>query len=230
MFTSLDPTKLHHAYLVVGDTTMLSSDLRSFLIEATGRELEGNPDISWWKGESVGIDESRDLRMQAGSGAFRKDTKRIFVVESYAFTREAQNALLKTLEDPAPGIHFFILAPSRDLFLATLLSRFFILESTRAEFADGDRIKALGFLNAAPAKRLEMLATLVKKTDDPDEKKAQKRSAGAFLVALEQALREKLTSNPGAVRALQEISAVKPFLGETAGNPRLILEHLALVL
>jgi DNA polymerase III delta prime subunit len=230
MFDNLTSENLHHAHLLSGDRETISPNLRIFLEKSTGREIAGNPDISWWEGETFGIEEARDMRTAQFSAAVADGARRFFVICAYSFSHQAQNALLKTLEEPAAGAHFFIVAPSKDLFIATLLSRLVLLEERAPKMSEDIRKEALAFLNASPSKRLEIIKPLLAKTDDHDEKLKQKRDADLFMENMLRALEEKMLVRPDARRAISEILAVKKYVSEPAGNVRLIMEHLSVVL
>ena len=58
--------------------------------------------------------------------------KKIFIIETGFFTREAQNSLLKVFEEePTEGTHFFVFTPSAETLLPTLRSRMVILHQKR---------------------------------------------------------------------------------------------------
>ncbi|HXK39748.1 MAG TPA: hypothetical protein VJ837_02870, partial [Candidatus Paceibacterota bacterium] len=72
-------------------------------------------------------------------------------------TREAQNALLKMLEDPSPRTHFFLVTPHPELLLPTLRSRFAALEVEKAV----DLTAAARFLAASYAERAVIAGELI---------------------------------------------------------------------
>jgi DNA polymerase III subunit delta' len=57
--------------------------------------------------------------------------RKIFIIKAFSITHEAQNSLLKTLEDPVPGTGFILLIPCADRLLPTLRSRFFVIKRQR---------------------------------------------------------------------------------------------------
>lgn len=225
MFDHLTRENLHHAYVCIGEPSELVSDV-SFLIEKiSGAPVEGNPDIWWWKGESFLVDDARALSVRQSGESMGDSGRRYFVLEMGSANEAAQNALLKTFEEPRKGNHFFVIAPSAHQFLPTLLSRVVVL-TQRRDFSVGSAEIEL-FLKSPLAKRNEILKPLLKKTDDPEEKREQKRRANEFIIALERLLERKLP-DPRAYAALREIELVRSYITDAAGNARLILEHLAL--
>ena len=66
---------------------------------------------------------NRELRTILGE-APRGDGKRVVILaEAQSLGVEAANALLKSLEEPRPGVCFLLLAPQRERLLPTLVSR-----------------------------------------------------------------------------------------------------------
>lgn len=73
--------------------------------------------------ESIKIATVRELRVILGEPP-RGNGKRVIVIaEAQALGEEAANALLKSLEEPRPGVCFLLLAPQRERLLPTLVSR-----------------------------------------------------------------------------------------------------------
>lgn len=142
---------MHHAYLVTG--TMKS------LIKHLGEDAGG---YDFWQGEfgTFGIDESRELKERAGRKAASSGGKKIFVIAAHSFTLEAQNALLKLFEEPAPDTHFFILTPSAQYLIPTLKSRLFYLEIGNRKLEIG---KVSGeFLRKTVPERIAFAAKIAK--------------------------------------------------------------------
>lgn len=146
-----------HAYVFVGDEDNIST-VRSFAKalqcdESSGLESCGvclscrvfdsgnHPDIIYVKTaktKSIGVDDVRtQIVLQMSEKPFRYRYK-IFIVNQQ-LTPQAQNALLKTIEEPAPFGIFLFLTESADLFLPTVLSRcvVFRMKAETPERADG---------------------------------------------------------------------------------------------
>lgn len=68
----------------------------------------------------AGIDEIRQIRRLISLG------KSVIIQEAHSLSVEAQNALLKTLEEPPERTQIILCAPSADLLLPTVVSRCFI--------------------------------------------------------------------------------------------------------
>src|SRR3989344_5872540 len=112
-----------NAYLVAGTTESIPAVLA--LLEKQGIPTHANPDVYVRTYTHFGVDEARELRERAYMRALQhaQCKRRAFVVASPGMTTEAQNALLKTLEEPPADAVFFFIVPSPDSLLATIRSR-----------------------------------------------------------------------------------------------------------
>lgn len=201
----------HHAYLLLGEEEALTKYLKD-LFAANGVAEGGNPDLRRFSNEVFAVDDARDLTVQARSKAFGE--RKIFILSPGRFTPEAQNALLKTLEEPIPNTHFFILAREASNFLPTVISR---LQVVRVE---GEAVKSKEvekFLGLSPAKRLDF----AKKFADKNERSALSPFLDALLAEL------KIKKSP--ITILKKVLTVREFASDPSSSPRLILEHLALI-
>lgn len=73
--------------------------------------------------QQIGVDAVRALQMHT-SVKPGEAARRVFVIENaHKLTVQAQNALLKSIEEPPPAACFLLLCPSRKELLTTILSR-----------------------------------------------------------------------------------------------------------
>jgi DNA polymerase-3 subunit delta' len=76
------------------------------------------------EGKSIGIDQVRDLQQTLGLSPYSAKAARIVIIASAdALTHEAQNALLKLLEEPPPATSFILTAERSESLLPTVRSR-----------------------------------------------------------------------------------------------------------
>lgn len=74
--------------------------------------------------KSIGIGQIQALAQQLHLKAAKKSTRRlVFIEDAHTMTTEAQNALLKTLEEPPPGILIILSTPTYTDLLPTIRSR-----------------------------------------------------------------------------------------------------------
>jgi DNA polymerase-3 subunit gamma/tau len=70
-----------------------------------------------------GIDEIRNLRESVRVSPISLRTKIFIIDEAHQLTKDAWNALLKTLEEPPPGVHFVLATTEAERIPPTILSR-----------------------------------------------------------------------------------------------------------
>lgn len=136
--------KVSHAYILSGEEgmgrkTLAKAFAMTLLCEKSDKEpcmkchscrqiLSGNhPDVIWTtheKPSSIGVDDIRTqvndtVQIKPYSSAY----KLYIVNEAEKMTAQAQNALLKTIEEPPAYAVIILLTNNADLFLPTMLSR-----------------------------------------------------------------------------------------------------------
>ena len=200
------------------------------LLRAEGVETEGNPDMYVRSYSAFGIDEARELRARAQARAIG-GARRIFLIATPGMTHEAQNALLKTLEEPPADAAFFFLVPAPETLLSTFRSRAQMLVLDRVA-QEEHAIDAATFLAAAPQKRLDMLKPLLEKGDDPSTGLGTgKRDIGSILTFLSSLERKISSSVLGNTKrdALEAVYRARKFMGDKGALIKPLLEQLALL-
>jgi DNA polymerase-3 subunit delta' len=89
-------------------------------------EPPAHPDLAWLRppGAQHLVAEVRERVIRAASLRPLEGESRVFVIEdAEALAEEAQNALLKTLEEPAPFAHLILLCAEPELLVGTIASR-----------------------------------------------------------------------------------------------------------
>jgi DNA polymerase III subunit delta' len=85
-----------------------------------------HPDLVWLRppGAQHLVDDVREQVIRASSLSPAEGTRRVFVIEEAEDLRdESQNALLKTLEEPAPFAHLILICSEPEQLAETILSR-----------------------------------------------------------------------------------------------------------
>lgn len=93
-------------------------------------ETNNQPDIIVWryqKETSISVDDIRGVVSDVQIKPYASRYKIYILPEAQKMTREAQNALLKTLEEPPEYAILILLSTSRDAMLETILSRCVVL-------------------------------------------------------------------------------------------------------
>lgn len=70
-----------------------------------------------------GVDDARAIRERLAVAPMLSSATVLIIDEAHMLTREAQNALLKTLEEPPPGVYFLFATTAADKLLNTIRSR-----------------------------------------------------------------------------------------------------------
>ena len=89
-------------------------------------EPPAHPDLAWLRppGAQHLVGDVRERVIRAASMRPLEGDHRVFVIEdAEALAEEAQNALLKTLEEPAPFAHLILLCSEPELLAGTIVSR-----------------------------------------------------------------------------------------------------------
>lgn len=118
---------LSHAHLICGEDgigkSILASNLAKLIVNGDlNREYV---DIINYRTEkaSFGVDDVRNIIDEVQKKPFEGDKKVIIIHEVNKLTVQAQNALLKTIEEPPAGVYIMILCESLELILDTIKSR-----------------------------------------------------------------------------------------------------------
>jgi len=116
-----------------------------------------HPDLHWLRRpedkKSVGVDAVREACDQLGMTSMRGGYRVAIVTPAHLMTTSAQNALLKTLEEPAPRTLLVLVTSRPSVLLATLRSRCQRVEVPRPPVEQASDWLA-GQLGAAPSPRL----------------------------------------------------------------------------
>lgn len=163
--------------------------------------------------ERIGIDEVRAMSQQAylrpASGS-----QYVLVVRTQFVTHEAQNALLKLLEEPPEGVSFQLVVPESLSLLPTLMSRVGV-EITQAVTVDQSAWNS--FQMATPADRLKQIESWNKTKD------------AVWLQAIIRGVRTVRVSDMSA-EAVEVLQLVSERLATRGASNKMLLEHLALAL
>jgi len=210
--------KLHHANLLIASPEEAESYLR-LLCDDLGVNLPNNPDFFPFKMETFGIDDARELKLLASrktvsASDLSQQSRKIFLITSTRLTLEAQNALLKTFEEPFPGTYFFLATREEGLIVPTLRSRMQTIRiSDNPILASKD---AEEFLALSIKDRL-LFAKKFANTE---------KNLTIFLDSLLSLLRRRGKEED----LIKRVYNVRRLVREPTLAPRLIIEHLSLVL
>lgn len=199
----------HHAVLVRGPLDL--EEALALYPEREGVEVFVVPY------SEIGIDEVRSLTLEASLRP-REGERRLLVVAVRTLTVEAQQALLKLLEEPPSSTSFLFVVPEGIALLPTLLSRFFTLSP---EISGAVDVTAFAEFRASSlAERLDLITKRLAKKD------------AVWVEAMRLGLREYITTEGSQVgtEELRALSFVLTRLSTRGASNKLLLEELALSL
>ncbi|PIP86375.1 hypothetical protein COV42_02340 [Candidatus Campbellbacteria bacterium CG11_big_fil_rev_8_21_14_0_20_44_21] len=208
----------HHAHCFEGDFAEVKKILFEEL-ENLGIRTRGNPDIFSGAYETFGINESKEVIGFESRKAF-SGGKKIILLEIINMTTEAQNALLKILEEPSLETHFFIIVSSSENLLPTFKSRLRITKVfSKTNFSEAEK-----FIRAEEEERLKIAEEI---GEEKNRMRALKLLDGLENIFykeenIKEADREKK-------KYLKTLLKFRGFLRDRSPSIKQILEHIALI-
>ena len=155
--SALGSGKAFHALFIssMDADASLSLARRAAALCISGRDDEAavinDPDYHYLAGGETGVNEIRAIIEELSKAAFEGGMRAIVISNAHAMTREAQNALLKTLEEPPKGV-IFLLCGNADGMLSTIISRCALIRLGQADRHEIENELALRGVNAADAR------------------------------------------------------------------------------
>lgn len=171
---------------------------------------------------SIGIDQVRLIKHFLSTQPTTSDHKTTILLYAENLTRVAQNALLKTLEEPPTFAKIILVSPNTHIFLPTILSRCQTIavqeKSTNFDFSSEKHIVSA----LQKSSQADMLSL--------SDKHAVDRSTATYLTSrLTSLFRQKLQDNPNHQNLynLTLVLYVKKLLNQNV-HTKLALDHLFL--
>lgn len=225
-FQNLTKENLHHAHLVISDFYLIREELFNFFENVLDVSTNGN-ELFYFKQYDKFLvkdaEEIFDLHLRK-----TPQNKIQLIVLNFNFINiESQNKMLKMLEEPRPRTYFFIIAPSRSLFLDTIFSRVEVLELGPSSF-ELRRDEAEKFLSMNIGERMKFIADLVK--DIKDEKTVSAKGYGVTkqnAIDLLSGLEIELESRKDFA-GLKNILEAKKYINLSGASVKILLETVAL--
>lgn len=206
----------HHAKLIVHGE-------RSLVTDHILKEYVNNPALIVYNQNVIDIDTVRAL---SSWHIKEMNTKKVAVVSFHTITHQAQNAMLKLIEEPREDTSFIFMTTQKENILPTVLSR--MVEVRFDLHLDSAYENVEEFLKTS--KVLRMKLPFVKKILEAEDKEGRKdrESVQIFCMQLEKVLAdEDIVKN---LREIKELRRVISYLGDSSGSPKMILEYLSLLL
>ena len=217
-----DGDLIHHALLLrVNSIPNAQEELKKVLAKYLGLGA-GHPDLLFFHDERLKIDIVRAITSQQVQKPV-SGMLRIIILSFYTATREAQNALLKALEEPAYATRFILLVHTTTELLPTILSRANVIDLSSVMGSQKDDMFNLAntFLSNEPADRLVIAKDIAK---EPLSKVTD------FLYFLEDSLHRALLKKTISSKLVKNFLEIKGFTRSSGSSIKMCLETLALIL
>jgi len=116
-----------HANLIVGNDGIGKSIIAKYISNQIieGRDNADSVDIVKYypSSSSFGVDDVRNIINEVNKKPYESDKKVLILYRCDKLTTQAQNALLKTIEEPPKGVYLILLSDSLEVILDTIKSR-----------------------------------------------------------------------------------------------------------
>lgn len=223
-----------HAYIFSRSD---SAEVISVIEKKFGIFFGKNQNAISYNVETFSIDDARAV---TELGNLQSDGDTFVAINARSIGGEAQHALLKTVEEPRAGVHYFIFVENPEMLLPTLRSRCIIVAKGFGEnitLPEKGKSKHPDFLTISLAERFAYIEKLSKslKKDDPN---AFRDSAIEIFDSVIYVLREKIVpantsinSNvKGSATQLERILELRNFLNDRGSSAKQLLEAMAMQL
>lgn len=212
---------LHHANIILSE-----KDPRDFVFDILEKKLNfkihKNPDFSFFRTDSFGILDARNLEKWTMGKPLSGNTK-VYLLMANSITSEAQNALLKVLEEPPRGTYIFIVIENLGNILPTFLSRIRVFDLRDSKGESNARKNDVArnaemFLKSGIKSRLATIVSLAK-----DESKIEMKNLIRDL--------EEIAYHRGFdQKNMKNILTAKIFATSRGSSPKMLLEWLSCVI
>ena len=225
----LFPEDLYHSYIVEGNPEIISFGLKKFL-EEKGEISIGSADLLFQMYDSFTVDDSHRIK-EWHSEMKVNDKKRICIIGAKFINHDAERTLLKIIEEPNIGTHFFIVVPNASVLLDTIRSRAHIVSMT-----DKGNIfvkLAEDFLLLAPKNRIDLVAKIIKENKNEESSGNLRFVAIGIINEIEKNIFNKLKKTPNnenLIFIVEELEKNREFLDNPGSSVKMILENIALLL
>ena len=218
MFASLE--HLHHSIILIGNR-VVNLDLVKNYFSEQGIVIQANPDVVIFDTENLGIDIVRDHIVPLVT-AQKISKARCIVLSFDRATIDAQNALLKSIEEPQAGTYFFILVPTIESILSTIVSRSQIISGNQT--SGETRLDVSKFLNQTLSGRFAMVEEWTK--NKKEEHNLSKTEIVNFLDQIEKFLWDRKNRDE---QLFADIRQMREYANIRGASHRVILDYVAMI-
>jgi hypothetical protein len=197
---------MHHANLLIGDRGWAYTQIPD-------EETVVSPDVRSLSFERMTIADARTLIHDAYRRPVLR-THRTFILACTTLLPDAQNALLKLLEEPQAAARFFLIVPSEQALVPTLRSRFHLLATQH------DPIVMRAFESFHASSYAERLTEVAHRLEAED---------AAWVTSIVRGFAHYAHESHDT-NMMRDVLMVENHIGSPGASQKMLLEHLALSL
>lgn len=168
------------------------------------------------------VDQAREI-IDLANRKIGTSKKSLFFIKANSINHQAQNSLLKSLEEPTAGLHFFFVLPELNNILPTVLSRAFVVQ----EESETQKIVDEKFLNLGVSEKIKYVEKLAAEIK---EDKKTKQDAVNFVDSLIEILNSNSDFKKTSPEKLATILELRGFILDNGASVKSILEAIVLAL
>jgi DNA polymerase III gamma/tau subunit len=172
--------------------------------------------------DTILVDQAREI-IDLANRKISDSKKNFFFIKANNINIQAQNSLLKSLEEPTIGLHFFFVLPELNNILPTVLSRAFIVH----EKNENQKIIDEKFLKLNIAEKIKYVEKLAAEIKDG---KKTKQDAINFVDSLIEVLNTKPDFKKEYPQKIQDALELKSFISDNGSSVKSLLEAIVLAL
>ncbi len=205
---------LHHAVLVV-------SQNRNTLHQNLFDELKSiSPAHRFFNQTVLDIESARAIISWANTPY---NEEKIALISFHTIGLEAQNALLKLLEEPRAGVRFILVTSNTASLIPTVLSRVLVISSDEN---NEELFDAENFLKTSHTLRMKLPHTLKLLSQVDEEERKDREAVKAFILAISTVL----SKNNSETKYITETLEIASYAADPSASGKALLEYLSLLL
>lgn len=212
-----------NSFILIGKN---QQDIQTYLNTFSSAHKIGPMDVSHIQDtQAIGIERIRLMQESIYLKPFNSPEKMLVIDDADTLTVEAQNAMLKLLEEPPASTHIFLVSPYLDVFLPTVISRCQLVQLGTHTAPDTNKAQMeahlLVILEEQTSPKLKLAEEITKEKDN----------IGSWFAHMTLFIRDKMleditnTTYPVILYKLQEGNKL---LQTTNVSHRALLEHVFL--
>ncbi len=230
-FEKIFPKELYHSYVVEGNPDKTTKKLVGFL-KNRGEIENQSPNLLIQTYESFTMKDSGQIKEWHSQLAFGQG-KKICIIATKFINHEAEESLLKIIEEPGRDTHFFIVLPDSSVLLETILSRVQVVKDKDGDEKDEIGKIAESFISTKVRERMVLIDDFIKEKSYDENSGKLRYSAISLINQLEKIFYTEFKSdisNKKNKKVLEEIKKSRNFLKQPGSSVKYILQNLALII